>query len=414
LPAPASVAPSADAQAHRTGDATWLASALADARAQTLRQFDALQAVLPPGMPVRYAPELNPPRWELGHVAWFEERWLARHAQRLHGAAAAAESPLAASLLPRADRWYDSSRVAHTTRWHLDLPDERRTQRYAEQVRDQTLALLDGLPSALRADDDALYFFRWSLAHEDMHAEAGAYMAQHLALPVGASLRCAGPGGVGPTGDIACPGGEHVLGHGGPGFVFDNEAGAHAVRLAPFAIDRTPINWARYLPFISEGGYDHEAWWTPQGWAWRQRHSTGRPHHLVHQDGLWLRAAFGEWLPVQPDEPAMHLTLHEAAAWCRWAGRRLPTEAEWECAALTAGAAFRWGDVWEWTASAFAPFPGFTPHPYRDYSAPWFDGRPVLKGASHCTQPRLRHPKYRNFFEAGRSDVPAGFRTCAC
>ena len=112
-------------------------------------------------------------------------------------------------------------------------------------------------------------------------------------------------------------------------------------------------------------------------------------------------------------EAASHLTLHEAEAWCRWAGRRLPTEAEWECAACSAPDAFRWGDVWEWTGSQFEPFPGFEPHPYRDYSAPWFDGRPVLRGASHCTQPRMRHPRYRNFFTAARNDVPAGFRSCA-
>lgn len=112
----------------------------------------------------------------------------------------------------------------------------------------------------------------------------------------------------------------------------------------------------------------------------------------------------------------MHLTHHEAEAWCRWAGRRLPTEAEWECAALAAassGEAFDWGQVWEWTASAFAPYPGFEPHPYRDYSMPWFDGRPVLRGGSFATAPRMKHPRYRNYFSAERNDLFAGFRSCA-
>jgi iron(II)-dependent oxidoreductase len=112
-------------------------------------------------------------------------------------------------------------------------------------------------------------------------------------------------------------------------------------------------------------------------------------------------------------QPAEHLSAHEAQAWCRWAGRRLPTEAEWERAACTRPSDFIWGHVWEWTASDFAPFPGFSAHPYRDYSQPWFDGRPVLRGASYLTQPRMRHVHYRNFFTAGRNDICAGFRTCA-
>ena len=113
-----------------------------------------------------------------------------------------------------------------------------------------------------------------------------------------------------------------------------------------------------------------------------------------------------------PDDAAVHLTAHEAEAWCRWAGRRLPTEAEWECTALTEPG-FRWGQVWEWTATAFEPYPDFTPHPYRDYSAPWFGSRRVLRGACPATSPALAHPKYRNFFEPQRSDVFAGFRSCA-
>ncbi|MBU2409500.1 MAG: SUMF1/EgtB/PvdO family nonheme iron enzyme, partial [Gammaproteobacteria bacterium] len=132
--------------------------------------------------------------------------------------------------------------------------------------------------------------------------------------------------------------------------------------------------------------------------------------------GGWERSQFGQWVPIDPSAPAVQLTAHEAEAWCRWAGRRLPTEAEWETAARLAieqSEAFEWGEVWEWTASQFAPYPGFIPHPYRDYSQPWFDGRPVLREGSFATVQHMKHPSYRNFFPADRSDVFAGFRSCA-
>jgi EgtB-related family protein len=108
--------------------------------------------------------------------------------------------------------------------------------------------------------------------------------------------------------------------------------------------------------------------------------------------------------------PATYLSAHEAQAWCRWSGRRLPTEAEWECAAAMLPG-FRWGDAWEWTASTFEPYPGFVPHPYRDYSQPWFGTRRVLRGSGPATSPWLAHVRYRNFFEAHRHDVGAGFRS---
>ena len=137
------------------------------------------------------------------------------------------------------------------------------------------------------------------------------------------------------------------------------------------------------------------------------------PRYLRRDGKHWQQWRHGQWCPLDLALPACHLTLHEAQAWCQWAGRRLPTEAEWERAAVEQPEAFTWGAVWEWTASTFAPYPGFEPHPYRDYSAPWFGSHRVLRGASFMTQPRLRHPRYRNFFTAQRNDVPAGFRTCS-
>jgi ergothioneine biosynthesis protein EgtB len=399
----------------RQGGPAQLAAALQAQRAQTLRLFEAWRAALPVPMHIRYAPDLNPPRWELGHLAWFEEYWIARNPQRLRGAQADPAVPRAASILRRADTWFDSSAVAHTARWHLALPSPDDTLAYAAQVRDRSLRLLAGMPHT----DDALYFFRWALLHEAMHAEAAVYMAQHLALPIASDLPAAAPAAAGnafATGDLAIPGGFWHQGHNGEGFAFDNEAGAQTHELAPFSIARAPVTWGEFLPFVDSGGYDQPALWTDDGWAWRQRTGAQRPRHLARQDnapgGPWQQALFGAWHAPDPDAPAMHLTQHEAQAWCRWAGRRLPTEAEWACAAASVEA-FAWGQVWEWTASPFAPWPGFEPGPYRDYSQPWFDGRPVLKGASFATPEVLRDARFRNYFPPDRNDIFAGFRSCA-
>ena len=184
------------------------------------------------------------------------------------------------------------------------------------------------------------------------------------------------------------------LGWRGGGFAFDNELQVQPVALEAFRIDDRPVSWDRFNAFVQAGGYADPRWWSEAGWAWRQQARSAQPRF------------------PEGDAPAVHLGLHEAQAWCRWAGRRLPSEAQWECAALTQPG-FGWGEVWEWTDSAFVPFSGFTPHPYRDYSQPWFGSRQVLRGASEATSPCLAHPRYRNFFEPHRTDIHSGFRSCA-
>jgi ergothioneine biosynthesis protein EgtB len=205
-----------------------------------------------------------------------------------------------------------------------------------------------------------------------------------------------------------------MLGCGDEGFAFDNELRRHPVELPALRIDRACVSWQRFLPFIETGGYADERCWSREGWNWKGQRQC--PRYLRPQGGAWQRQHFGRWVAIDPGQPALHLSWHEAQAWCRWAGRRLPSEAEWESAALLAASqnsAFEWGQVWEWTASAFAPYPGFEAHPYRDYSQPWFDGRRVLRGASFASAPRMKHPRYRNFYGAARNDIFAGFRSCA-
>lgn len=423
---------SGDATAARSGGPDVLAQALQDSRRDTLATFAAYERALP-GLRVPHTPELNPPLWELGHVGWFQNFWIARNPvpERSRGRRA---DPLAPRLAQapghraEADALYDSSRVAHATRWQLPLPDAPSTRRDLSQGLAWTLNLLQGLARTAPQgppDDDALYFYRLALLHEDMHHEAALYMAQALGVPVDDDRWQPRPLPE-PPAVLAVPAGlwSSTL-PGTTGFCFDNELGALQREVPAFEIDAQVVRWAEFLPFVEAGGYEQARWWTPTGWAWRAVAGSGgaghlgmmgamgaaAPRYLRHTGGRWQAWRQGRWTLLDLAEPASHLTLHEAQAWCAWAGRRLPTEFEWERAISKHPEAFAWGEVWEWTASPFAPFTGFEPHPYRDYSAPWFDGRPVLKGASFMTQPRMRHPRYRNFFEPHRNDVPAGFRS---
>jgi len=390
-----------------------LAAALQSGRARLLALFDGFERALgADGLRIEFDPVLNLPLWELGHIGWFEEYWLSRNPGRRLGTACDAGVARAASVLAGADGLYDSSKVPHARRWLLPLPNAVATRSYLSEVRESTLALL----RQSAGSNDDLYFFRLVLLHEDMHREAWHFMAQHLGVDLGPAMTGRAPKPAQAHGEWCVPAGRHRLGVGGAGFAFDNELRAHPVQVADFSIDRAPLSWRRFLPFIESGGYASRPVWTAAGWAWRASRGRKHPQHLRPSGDGWQQQRFGEWVALDGDAPALHLSAYEAEAWCRWSGRRLPTEAEWERAALLAverGEAFEWGQVWEWTASPFMPYTGFVAHPYRDYSQPWFDGRPVLRGGSFATTPHMKHPRYRNFFSADRNDVFAGFRSCA-
>ena len=393
--------------AVRQADATLLAAALQASRQDTLATFAACESALQ-GLAVPQRESLNPPLWELGHIGWFQEYWIARYPQRAAGVDADPAAARRKGVRARSDALYDSSQVAHATRWSLPLPDADATRADLASQLDATLTLLRDADG----DDASLYFFRLALLHEDMHHEAALYMARSLGLAIHDPRwqpACLSDARI----DLALDAASWSLGGGSEGFAFDNELAAHTLDLPATRIDSRVLNWAEFLPFVESGAYGQLQWWSEAGRAWVAAERPAAPRYLRCLADGWQQQRHGQWHALDPMQPACHLTAFEAEAWCRWAGRRLPTEAQWERAAIVRPGEFTWSQVWEWTASPFEPYPGFVPHPYRDYSAPWFGSRRVLRGASFMTQPRLQHPRYRNFFQPHRSDVPAGFRTCA-
>ena len=402
---------------------------------------------------------VNPLRWEIGHVAWFQEYWLLRH---LCG-----RSP----ILPDGDAVYDSAKVAHDTRWDLNLPLKSETIAYMTRTLED-IKRYTGQRIARGSDEsrsgETQYFLSLALFHEDMHGEAVTYTRQTLAYAapqltqVNVPARTEDPiaraeGPIASSGDAFIRGGSFILGNTADhGFVFDNEKQPFRVDVQPFAMSRTATSNAEYLAFVEDDGYRRRELWSNDGWQWRHDADANHPVYWQFDDGEWRRRNFDKLVRLEGDLPVLHINWYEADAYCRWAGRRLPTEAEWEFAAgtepdSTRKRRFPWGDqppapnlanldslalgcvpvnalaagdsaygcrqmignTWEWTATDFGPYPGFVAGPYKEYSAPWFGEHKVLRGGCWATRSRLINNTYRNFYTPDRRDVWAGFRTCA-
>ena len=388
----------------RRADKGLLSLALIDARNQTLRWAAACEAALGPAawsVPEALQAGVDPPLWVIGHIGWFQEHWIARNVQRQRGERCDPTHPKLASILPEADRCFDPSGAPKASRWTMALPDLQTLKQYLVDTLETTLELLDATPD----EDDALHFYRLALFHEDRRFEAFAELAQAVgfdapAMPALATTVARPP--------LLFPATRWRLGSEPGGFVFDNEKWAHDVALPEFEIDAQAVNWAQYGEFVEDGGYDDRHHWSDAGWAWVQAQGRRTPRHVDQlRQGVLLRR-LGHLVRAPLGQAAVHVSGYEAEAWCRWAGRRLPGEAEWEAAVVQgASRGLRWGDVWEWTSNRFRAYPG-CPVDLRALA-----GGKVQRGASFATSGRLRHPKARRARSPDSDLGFSGFRSCS-
>ena len=394
-----------------------LSLALMDARNYTLQLLGRFEEALGPRMQVPRLPETLPPLWLAGHVAWFAEAWIARNPQRGLGARCPANPVRIGSVEPMADAWFDPTVVPHPERWSAEQPEVGHVKAYLLDTLETTLELLEKTPET----DAALYFFRLALFHEDLRGEQLAVLAQTAGVPLGLQA----PQGVQARPPLLLPATRWTLGWQGEGFALGVERGEEAVAVPEFEIDAQPVAWAQYVEFIDDSGYDRPELWHPQGWAWLEREARGEgrrgPRHVEQigvASGAVLQNLFGRAARMAASQNVMHVSWWEADAFARWAGRRLPTEAEWEVAAH-AGArrGFRWGEVREWTAGTLRPWTGWQADAWArqaelDPSGVFGVAR-VQRGASFATRPRMRHPKARWWALPERDEGFVGFRTCA-
>ncbi|MBM3676601.1 MAG: ergothioneine biosynthesis protein EgtB [Actinobacteria bacterium] len=340
------------------------------------------------------SPLQSPLVWDYAHIAYLEELWLLR---RVGGS-----DPLDG----RFDDLYDAFAHARSERGGLPILRPDRARAYAAEVRGHVHDLLERVE--LDEGDRLLrdgFVFGMIAQHELQHRET---MLQTLGLgsepyEVAPAVAVPASGGV-----VRVDGGTFRMGADGEPWAYDNELRSHEIRLEGFAIDRFPATTGALAAFVADRGYETRSLWTEAGWTWLQEEGAGAPLGWVRDQGGWARCRFGRLEPLDPDAAAEHLSHHEADAYARWAGGRLPTEAEWERAApLLDGV----GATWEWTSSTFGPYPGFEAFPYREYSEVFFgDDYRVLRGSSWATDSLVARPTFRNWDYPQRRQIFAGVR----
>jgi iron(II)-dependent oxidoreductase len=394
----------------------------------------------------QHSPLMSPLVWDLAHIGSQEELWLVRDV--------GGREP----LRPEIDGLYDAFQHPRASRVELPLLTPPEARQYVAEVRDKALEALERSPLRGRRLEEHGFAFGMIVQHEQQHDET--MLATHQLRAGGPVLHAdpPPPSAAAPVAaEVLVPGGPFVMGTSADPWALDNERPAHRVELPAFVIDAAPVTNGQYLEFIEAGGYAEPRWWSEPGW--RHRMAAGLLAPLFWQrdsDGRWWRRKFGVVEPVRPDEPVVHVCYFEAEAYAAWAGKRLPTEAEWEKAARwdpVTGRSRRYpwgdedptpehanlgqrhlgpapvgaypkgasplgvhqliGDVWEWTSSGWHPYPGFQAFPYREYSEVFFGGDyRVLRGGSFGADPAAVRGTFRNWDHPVRRQIFAGFR-CA-
>ncbi len=356
------------------------------------------------------SPLMSPLVWDLAHVGHYEELWLLRN---LVGAAPTNKL---------FDDVYDAFKHPRRDRPSLPILGPASARAFVAGVRTRALDVLATID--LDGDDPLLrdgFVYGLVVQHEHQHDEtmlATIQLMENFAHPDAGDWR---PSKVdhGDAGMVDVPGGTFFIGTDEHAWVYDNERPRHEVELPPFRIDSAPVTNRQYRAFIEDSGYDDSRLWSEAGWEWRQDAGAEAPLFWRREGGGdWSRRRYGRHEDLPPDEPVQHVCWHEADAFARWRGARLPTEAEWETAAARdgepGGPRQMIGDVWEWTSTDFGGYPGFVSFPYREYSEVFFGPEyKVLRGGSWATDASVRRTTFRNWDYPIRRQIFAGFRCAA-